>query len=323
MIESFLILAMALGMDLALGDPRNRFHPTSWIGGIISRIVPYCMRGTPVVEKTLGALLVILVCGMAVCLLVALYILLDAILETPLAVMVIHILVLSVLLKMTIAMRGMERHAMMVVGAIEQGNLGAARDMLALIVKRDTKPLDREHVMSGVLESVSENTVDGVTGPLFYFGLFGIFGAVVYRIVNTFDSMIGYTTETFKNLGWFAAGCDRTLNYLPSRITGIAMIASSFILGMDWRGSYRIMMRDHTKTSSPNAGYPMAALAGALNIKLEKINHYTIGDGDVRLSASHVRSSILLMKTASILFCCMFTVPALAVLYYARWLIHA
>ena len=156
----------------------------------------------------------------------------------------------------------MERYALAVMTSLENENLDSARTNLSMIVKRNTSNLDKNHVISGVLESISENTVDGVTGPLFYYAIFGLPGAFVYRIINTADSMIGYKSNMFKNIGWFAATCDTILNYIPSRLTGLIMIISAAILQNNWKESYKIMIRDGKKTASPNAGYPMAALAG-------------------------------------------------------------
>ena len=159
-------------------------------------------------------------------------------------------------------------------------------------------------------------TVDGVTGPLFYFALFGIPGAFVYRVINTIDSMIGYKTEMFRNLGWFGANCDTILNYLPSRITGLVMVLASMLLGNDWKQSYEILKKDSRKTSSPNAGYPMAALAGALDTKFQKVDHYTIGNGSIYLSIKHVYSAIVLMKVTTILFFGIITIPIITILSY-------
>ena len=236
---------------------------------------------------------------------------------------IISVIVSGILLKTTIAIKGMEKHALAVVNSLENNNITSARNSLSMIVKRNTKDLDKNHVLSGVIESISENTVDGVTGPLFYFGLFGLPGAFVYRVINTADSMIGYKTNIFKNIGWFAANCDKILNYLPSRLTGLVMIFSAMILGNDWKRSYRIMIRDGRKTESLNAGYPMAAIAGALGTKFEKIDHYSLGDGEISFSKEHVKSTIALMKVTSIIFCGIVVVPTVLLLSYLGWWIHA
>jgi len=226
----------------------------------------------------------------------------------------ISIIIGAILLKSTIAIRGMERYALAVMNSLDDDNLDLARTNLSMIVKRNTKNLDKNHIISGVLESVSENTVDGITGPLFYYALFGLPGAFVYRVINTADSMIGYKTDIFKDIGWFAATCDTVLNYIPSRLTGLMMIISSIILQNNWKESYKIMMRDGKKTASPNAGYPMAALAGALETKFEKLNHYNLGDVESTLTKKHVKSAIAIMKISSLLFLGIITIPIIS-----RW----
>jgi adenosylcobinamide-phosphate synthase len=229
----------------------------------------------------------------------------------------------GLLLKTTIAIRGMERHAISVLESIDENNLDVARTHLSMIVKRNTTNLDKNHILSGVLESISENTVDGITGPLFYYALLGLPGAFVYRVVNTADSMIGYRNNIFKNIGWFAATCDSILNYIPSRLTGLIMIISAAILQNNWKESYKVMIRDGKKTESPNAGYPMAALAGALETKFEKINHYKLGNGEIILTTEHVHSAISIMKLSSILFFAIVTIPLITILSLAGWWIHA
>ena len=226
------------------------------------------------------------------------------------------------MLKTTIAIRGMEKHAINVLDSLERHDLDLARNYLSMIVKRNTTKLDKNHVLSGVLESISENTVDGITGPMFYYAFFGLFGAFVYRIINTADSMVGYKNDIFKNLGWFTAKCDTILNYIPSRLTGLMMVISAAILQNNWRNSYKVMIRDGKKTESPNAGYPMAALAGALETKFEKINHYKLGDGEITLTRDHVLSAIKIMKLTSILFFGIITIPIIFVLSVLGWWLY-
>ncbi|NIU00930.1 MAG: cobalamin biosynthesis protein CobD, partial [Nitrosopumilaceae archaeon] len=172
--------------------------------------------------------------------------------------------------------------------SIRSNDLVSARGNLSMIVKRKTTNLNKDHVLSGTLESIGENIVDGITGPLFYFGIFGLPGAFVYRTINTIDSMIGYKTPIFSKVGWFGANCDKYLNYIPSRITAFTIVLSSILTGDDWKNSFYIMKRDGNKTQSPNAGYPMAALAGALRTRFEKIDYYSIGDGSLLFTQEHV-----------------------------------
>lgn len=321
-LESIIVVISALILDFLIGDPKNKFHPTSWIGSLIAKIVPVVKNEFPKKEKLGGIILVILVTSIVSTLLVLLNLGIQSI-SIEFLGMVVSIIVSIILLKTTIAIRGMEKHAMAVMYSLDQNDLDAARNNLSMIVKRNTKNLDKNHVLSGTLESISENTVDGVTGPLFYFSFFGIIGAFVYRIVNTIDSMIGYKTSIFQNVGWFGANCDKVLNYLPARITSMMMVLSAMILGHDWKKSYKIMRRDGKNTESPNAGYPMAALAGALGTQFEKINHYSVGEGNIELTKDHLHSAISLMKVTSILFCLIFTIPIIIALSYLGWWIHA
>jgi adenosylcobinamide-phosphate synthase len=321
-IESIAIIFFALTIDFTLGDPKNKFHPTAWIGSLIAKITPSLKNSSNTLDK-LGGIILIMISSAIV---TSSIILLDVginMITTDYLSIIISIIVGGILLKTTIAIKGMEKHALAVVNSLENNNIISARNNLSMIVKRNTKDLDKNHVFSGVVESISENTVDGITGPLFYFGLFGLPGAFVYRVINTADSMIGYKTNIFKNIGWFAANCDTILNYTPSRLTGFVMIFSAMILGYDWKRSYKIMIRDGRKTQSPNAGYPMAAIAGALGTRFEKIDHYFLGDGKVSFSKEHVKSTITLMKVTSIIFCGIVVVPIVLLLSYLGWWIHA
>lgn len=321
-VESILVVFFALVLDFAVGDPRNKFHPTAWMGSLIAKLTPYTKNSSENLEK-LGGIFIILISSGTVASLVIFLNIGIKLITVDYIYIIISVIVGGVLLKTTIAIKGMERHALAVVNALEQNNLSSARDNLSMIVKRNTKNLDKNHVFSGVLESISENTVDGITGPLFYFAIFGLPGAFVYRVINTADSMIGYKTDIFKNVGWFGANCDKILNYIPSRLTGFVMILSAMILGKNWRKSYEIMIRDGRKTTSPNAGYPMAAIAGALGAKFEKIDHYSLGDGNNSFTKYHVKSAISIMKVTSILFCGIVVVPILFLLSYLGWMIHA
>ena len=321
-LEPIVIVAFALGIDFVFGDPKNRYHPTAWIGTLIAKLTPLAKNQNTYVEKLGGIFVVAITVGVVVTLLS----ILDtgiSLLTTDWVTIVVSGVVVVILLKTTIAVRGMEKHAKAVLESLDQNNLDMARTNLSMIVKRNTKNLDKNHVISGVLESISENTVDGITGPLFYFALFGLPGAFVYRVINTVDSMIGYKTDIFKNIGWFGATCDTILNYIPSRLTGLVMIISAAILQNNWKESYKIMIRDGKKTESPNAGYPMAALAGALETKFEKINHYKLGNGEIILTTEHVNSALTMMKLTSILFFGLVIIPIITILSLVGWWIHA
>lgn len=321
-LEPILIIFFAVLLDLSFGDPKNKFHPTAWIGFLIAKLTPIFKNPSEIFEKIGGVFVILISCGIVLSLLILLEIGMN-LFTVEYLTMITTTLIGVILLKMTIAIKGMEKHALAVIDSLERDDIVSARDNLSMIVKRNTKNLDRNHIISGVIESISENTVDGITGPLFYFGLLGLPGAFVYRVINTADSMIGYKTNIFKNIGWFGANCDKFLNFIPSRLTALTMILSAMILKNDWKKSYKIMIRDGSKTESPNAGYPMAAIAGALGKKFEKIDHYSLGDGDISFSTDHIRSAITLMKSTSLIFSCIVVVPIIFLLSYLGWWIHA
>ncbi len=302
-LESVVIVGFALLLDFLVGDPKTKYHPTAWMGKLIASLVPFAKNNSAKRELLGGILIVSIVVTIVSTPLVVLDVGIS-LLTIDIISLIISIVVGSILLKTTIAIRGMQRHALAVIDAIEKDNLDSARNHLAMIVKRDTKNLDKNHILSAVLESVSENTVDGVTGPLFYYAIFGLPGAFAYRAINTIDSMIGYKTTMFKNVGWFG-------------------VLGALILGYNWKESLYIMRRDSRKLDSPNAGFPMADLAGALGTRLEKTNYYTIGQGSIEFTKSHITSAVTLMKVSSILFCGIVTIPIIVTLSFLGWWIHA
>jgi adenosylcobinamide-phosphate synthase len=319
-----IIVIIALSIDLLFGDPKNKYHPTVWTGRLIGKIITYARSANPINEKINGTLVLVFIVAI-VSVLVALfsssfnyvYHFDSSIYKTLL--LAVGVIIGGVLLKTTMAIKGMESHASKIMDSISKNDLDGARTNLSMIVKRDTRNLDKQHIISATLESISENIVDGITGPLFYFSIFGLVGAFVYRTVNTADSMIGYKTDIFRNVGWFAANCDKVLNFIPSRLTSLVMIFSCILLKKDWRHSIHVMKRDGSKTESPNAGYPMATLAGALGIKFEKIEHYVLGDGNSVITEMHFNSAISIMKLTSILFVLLFIIPVIVFLSSIGW----
>ena len=321
-LESIVIIGFAIMLDLSFGDPKNRYHPTAWIGILIGSITTRMKNENYTLEKIGGIFIVLIPVCISIVILSSLNFGIDLISVESLSIL-ISIVSGVVLFKMTIAIKGMERHALAVLDSIQKNDLTQARTNLSMIVKRNTKNLDKNHILSGTLESLSENIVDGITGPMFYFAIFGLPGAFVYRIVNTIDSMVGYKTKMFKHLGWFGANCDNVLNYLPSRLTGLTIVLGSMLLGHDWKNCYEIFKRDGKKTDSPNAGYPMAAFAGALGTKFEKLEHYSLGSGEYEITTKKVKDAISLMKVTSLLFFSIVSIPIILLISFVELILFA
>ncbi|MDQ3873150.1 MAG: cobalamin biosynthesis protein [Thermoproteota archaeon] len=304
-------LAGGISIDWLFGDPPNKYHPVAWMGQLIMFFVPRLKEGEEKNNGTIFAISLIVTLALTVHVLVFLTGYLAGVVEMA--------VVSAIILKITIAMNGIERHAKAIMNCLNTGDLPGARQNLSLIVRRKTDDLDIQHIFSATIECISESTVDGITGPIFYYSFFGPAGAFAYRVINTLDSMIGYKDTYFKDIGWMSARLDSAANYIPARITALLMIVSAKILGRDWKNSFSILKRDHNKTVSLNAGYPMATMAGALRIRLEKIGHYSLGDEQEPVTLEKCKEAIWIMKATTLLFCFIVSVPIIVVLYLAGW----
>lgn len=304
--EILLILGAAVALDLAVGDPPNRLHPTAWIGRLISTIIPKLKSRSANAEMIKGTIASIMIISLVV---LSTYYFLHAVEEF---LGVISLVIISiVMLKSTIAIKGMENHARSVMDALTNNDIATARKNLSGIVGRDTSQLDEQHILSATVESIGESTVDGIISPIFYFALFGIPGAFAYRTINTLDSMIGYKDAYHKNIGWFSAHLDTIVNYIPARITAFLMIVAARIIGADWENSLYVMNRDWKNTPSLNGGWPMATIAGALRVRLEKIGYYSLGEGHEHLTLEHCERAISIMRVTALLSCLVFAAPAI------------
>jgi adenosylcobinamide-phosphate synthase len=194
-----------------------------------------------------------------------------------------------------------------------------ARKNLSFIVGRNTDTLDREHIISATIESIGESLVDGIGSILFYYSLFGPPGAIAYRIINTLDSMIGYTDKYHHDIGWMAAKLDTISNYVPARLCALLLVISSKIVGADWKNSILIMRKDHNNTPSLNGGYPMSALAGALRVRLEKVGYYELGKNIEPLSIKKCKNALSMVKLSVILFFIIVSIPMVLLLSFLGW----
>jgi adenosylcobinamide-phosphate synthase len=315
-------LALGILLDLVFGDPQNRYHPVSWLGRLIESITPNLKHSgltasstsRDKIEKIKG---ILFSCGLISA--IALLTIALTSLSVHFAGLPITIILFAVLLKISIALKGMEKSAIQIIRSIEAGKLDEARYSLSMIVRRDTSRLNEEYIQSATIECISESTVDGIISPLFFYSILGPVGCIVYRVVNTLDSMLGYKDPYYKNIGWMSAKLDTIFNFLPARITGFLMVISAYMVQADWRNSLAILIRDHRKTASINAGYPMSSMAGALRVRLEKMGSYALGEGTEFLTVDKCMLAIKIMKLTTVLFCIIFSLPLILLLSHLSW----
>ena len=293
------VVVAAVCLDLLLGDPRWLPHPVVWIGRLIAALERWLRLLVPN-ERAGGVCL--LVTTVSVTYGTALVILRGAHAVHPYAGYAV-----SVLLAWTcLAARSLHGESKRVADALARGDIGEARRSLSYIVGRDTETLDEPEIWRGAVETVAENTSDGVIAPLFFLMLGGPVLALAYKAVNTLDSMVGYKNDTYLRFGWASARFDDLANWLPARLTGLLMVAAAPFSGLSGGGAWRIMRRDGRNHSSPNSGIPEAAAAGALGVRLGGTNLYfgkpvakpTIGDPLRLLSADAYRGVVRLMYGA-------------------------
>jgi adenosylcobinamide-phosphate synthase len=209
----------------------------------------------------------------------------------------------------TLATRNLYDEVGKVIKTLEKGDLNRARKEVSFLVSRDTDHLDEKEICRTLIETVSENTSDGVVAPLFYLMIGGPPLAMAYKALNTLDSMVGYKTERYQYFGWASARADDLANFIPARITVLLFVLSSLTLGKDWKSSWRVGWRDGRKNVSPNSGYPEAAAAGGLGVQLGGKNFYfgilqekpLIGEPKKPIQLRVVKESLHLMIMASLI----------------------
>lgn len=269
-----LILLLALALDLLLGDPPNRYHPVVLMGSFIrgmARLAPQEGSTRRFIHGTALVLSGVVLFSLPLA---------GALVWVRRLNSLAYLLLAALLLKATFACTGLVKAACQVKAALEKGDLPEARRLVSWhLVSRDTSQLDASLVAAAAVESVAENITDGIVAPLLFFALAGVPGAWAYRFVNTCDSMLGYRDPVHEHLGKFAARLDDVLNFVPARLTGLLLVAAASLAGEDAAGAWQTMWHQHRRTASPNAGWTMSAMAGALGVTLEKVDHYRLEGG--------------------------------------------
>jgi adenosylcobinamide-phosphate synthase len=279
-------------LDARLTDPPNRWHPVAGIGRLARALERYT-PADPDARREFGTAVAVALplisaakTGIAV----------RSAGGLPIVGRLAETAVGAVLLTLASSQRTLLFRAREVADALDGGDLEAARTLLGThLVSRDTSALDASEVAAATIESVAENLSDGVVAPWCWFVAAGAPGAWAYRAVNTLDAMWGYHDGPYEELGMTAARLDDAMNLVPSRVTALAILAAAR------GGGTRTWWRDHGNTASPNAGHPMAAMAGALGVELRKGTEYTLGAGQRPPSAADIRDAIVLAKRASLM----------------------
>jgi adenosylcobinamide-phosphate synthase len=268
------VLMLAVALDLLLGDPPSRFHPVAWIGRLIALGRRWAERVPDDILLLYGAFLIVVVTIAAVMGALAVQAAAGW-LPWPL-----RVLAQAWLLKCSFSLRGLVAAVWDVRDKLEAGDLEAARAAVGRhLVSRPVDGLDERATASAAVESLAENLSDSWVAPLCFYLVGGVPGAWAYRAVNTADAMIGYRLGMLERLGGASARLDDLLNLLPSRLAALALVAGAGIGGESGSRAREMWRRDGCSTASPNAGQPMAAMAGALGVRLEKRGHYRLGDG--------------------------------------------
>jgi len=294
-LDLIIILSGALILDLVLGEPPLPIHPVVWMGKFASLWAKAGLTRRPAIQFAWGTAMTLLSLGLFA---VPAYYFLYYVKSWY------HVLFLilgAMLLKTTFSLHELRRAALKIRHLLDQNKLAEARFWLRALVKRDARDLNEPLVVSAAAESVAENLCDSLVAPLFYFLLLGIFGAVAYRVSNTLDAMIGLHGR-YEYLGKFAARLDDVLNWIPARLSAIMIVLAALMCRKNARMAWLIMRRDHALTASPNAGWPMSAAAGALEVSFTKTGHYTLGDARRPLVPGTINSAVNLITISALIW---------------------
>lgn len=304
----FIILALifSLAIDVLFGELPGRIHPVVIMGSIINFFKKMFIG---IRNRSSGFLLVLCSSIVSSVILLLFYLIFS---YNIILLFILFIILLSSFYSVNMLLQT----AIDVKNDLKE-DIDKARMSVSYLVSRNTDELTESFIVSAVIESLTENITDSYVAPIFYYFIFGIIilfypinyelyflllVPMLYRLSNTIDAMVGYTTDELKDIGFFAAKIDDILNYVPSRIAGLYVVLSAYLLRLNGKNSFRIMMRDARNCPSPNSGYTMASTAGALDIQLIKKETYILGDNNKEIVADDITKAVNLSKLTIILF---------------------
>ena len=282
------VLLLAVLFDIIFGEMPSFFHPVVWMGKLINLFV----GAAPHHYRKIYGLFMVIFC-------ISITVLLARSLELT-GTGIFGLVITAYFLKSSFSIRMLLVSAIGIKKDLDSGKIEKVRSDLRTFVGRDTSKLSAHQSASAVIESLAESFVDGILSPLFYFLVFGLQGALVYRMLNTLDSMVGYKKEPFKELGVVAAKIDDIVNFIPARISPVIIFISSIFFGNPL-DALKTCLLDHNKTASPNSGWPMAAVSGALNVRLEKVGYHLLGDKYPHPGAIHIKKAVFLAGFSSLI----------------------
>jgi adenosylcobinamide-phosphate synthase len=291
-------------LDLFFGDPSPhnpnslsyRLHPAVVIGNFIGFIKPIFRNSNPKRAKLNGIFL-----GLITILTFSLPIYFGLSILYTFFHIGIYAFFAIIFLKLTICIKLETDWAKAACKSIDSSDLENARKY-AHFSRRNSKNLDGSQITSSVIESMAENLIDFKLSPIFFYAIFGVTGAISFKAINTLDGMVGFKDEENKDIGWFSAKLDTIINYVPTRFTALLIIIAAFLLGENYNASWKIAFRDYAKTPSRNHGWPMAAMAGALNVQLEKPGQYILGEKIEELTPKKILTALKIRNLTILLF---------------------
>jgi adenosylcobinamide-phosphate synthase len=294
-LETVYILILALLLDLAFGEPPNAIHPVVWMGRVIAFLIKPCLKWSGARQFIWGLLVTLMTLAVFV---TPVYFLMNWLHDFNLFAFMI---VAAMLLKVSYSLKGLWQAALKIKKLLIEEKLPGARFELRALVSRNTAQLNTAQMVSATVESVAESSCDSFFAPLFFFAFLGVPGAIGYRVINTLDAMIGRRGQ-YEYIGKFAAKLDSVVNFIAARLAALAIVLASWIQRAKAGQAWRIMRRDAGKTLSPNAGWTMSAMAGALDVQLEKVGFYKLGEPHQALKIGDIDLSIKIVMTACMIW---------------------
>ena len=310
---------IAYVLDLIFGDPQNIIHPVQVIGKMISSGEKYLLGKRHESDRKYkffaGMILNITVISVTYAVTYLIY----KSSENSIIFTVAEIYLMYTIF----SINSLAREGNRVYNILKEGNIERARKDLSYLVSRDTGTMDEKMIIRSTMETISENTVDGIVAPMLYMFLGGLPLSITYKAINTFDSMVGYKNEKYMDFGKFSAKLDDVANFIPARITGILIVIASMILGYDYKNSLKIFIRDRKNHSSPNSGHAEAGVAGALGVQFggrvsyfgKEVDKPVIGDKIKDFELEDIKKNIKIMYAASFLSLVMFSVISLGICF--------